>query len=281
MKSLFSHNYQLVGTDFAGRWGGQKADRHYVTLVRRALVGDGVGDSVLPGIDDLELRGRGEVTHPSALVESHVFHQRFGGTSLPLPAISLSHGYQSTIAWVADFIGQAMVDAGDRATEVTLDTLEALVLIDELDLHLHPKWQLTLVRSLKRAFPRVQFVATTHSPLVLAGLDDDEVWILDADERGSVTARPAGESARLMTSGGILQTFFGVERVDPDDTAGKLREFGFLASTPERTDDDERRLVELLEELKRLGVEPQWTPVERAEAASTPQEEPVEVEGKA
>jgi len=164
---------------------------------------------------------------------------------------------------VADLVGQAMVDAGESARNVALDTMGGIVLVDELDLHLHPKWRREFVRALKRTFPRVQFVATTHSPLVLAGLDEDEVWLLESGARGSVRARPAGETARLMTANGILRTFFGVDRVDPDDVGGKLREYGFLASMPRRSDEEERRMHELLAELKAPGVEPQWEPRER------------------
>lgn len=51
--------------------------------------------------------------------------------------------------------------------------MEGLVLIDELDLHLHPVWQQGLIAGLKHTFPRLQFVATTHSPLLLSGLEDE------------------------------------------------------------------------------------------------------------
>lgn len=47
------------------------------------------------------------------------------------------------------------------------------MLIDELDLHLHPVWQQGLIAGLKHTFPRLQFVATTHSPLLLSGLEDE------------------------------------------------------------------------------------------------------------
>jgi AAA15 family ATPase/GTPase len=54
-----------------------------------------------------------------------------------------------------------------------------VVLIDELDLHLHPKWQRHVVTDLKRVFPQIQFVATTHSPFIVQSLASDELINLD------------------------------------------------------------------------------------------------------
>lgn len=55
-----------------------------------------------------------------------------------------------------------------------------VVLIDELDLHLHPKWQRQVVGDLKKIFPKVQFVATTHSPFIIQSLDEGELMTLDS-----------------------------------------------------------------------------------------------------
>ena len=56
---------------------------------------------------------------------------------------------------------------------------EAVILIDELDLHLHPKWQKTIVGDLKRTFPNCQFIITTHSPQVLGELQPQEIRLLN------------------------------------------------------------------------------------------------------
>lgn len=53
------------------------------------------------------------------------------------------------------------------------------MLVDEMDLHLHPKWQRRVVRDLKRAFPKIQFVGSTHSPFILQSLEPGEVIDLD------------------------------------------------------------------------------------------------------
>ena len=55
---------------------------------------------------------------------------------------------------------------------------EAVVLVDEIDLHLHPKWQRQIVRNLTTAFPRCQFIVTTHSPLVIGEVPHERIQII-------------------------------------------------------------------------------------------------------
>jgi len=59
-----------------------------------------------------------------------------------------------------------------------LTSASAIVLIDELDAHLHPRWKMRIVSSLRKAFPQVQFIASTHDPLVLRGIRNNEVAVL-------------------------------------------------------------------------------------------------------
>ncbi|HYO70352.1 MAG TPA: AAA family ATPase [Archangium sp.] len=93
--------------------------------------------------------------------------------------------------------------------------MEGLVLIDEIDLHLHPKWQLGLIPTLKRVFPKLQFIVTTHSPMLLPGLSREEVVILGTDTEGNVIAHESPESPSLLTGSEIYRTFFGIDRLHP------------------------------------------------------------------
>ena len=86
----------------------------------------------------------------------------------------LSDGYHVYIALVADIARRAVmlneVDGADAPARV-----EGVVLIDELDLHLHPRWQRVALRGLRRAFPRLQLIVTTHSPQVLSSAENRHV----------------------------------------------------------------------------------------------------------
>lgn len=86
----------------------------------------------------------------------------------------LSDGYRNMIAMVADIAERAAVlnpHHGAGAAKLS----SGIVLIDELELHLHPSWQRTVVASLRRVFPRLQFIATTHSPQVVASVQRNQV----------------------------------------------------------------------------------------------------------
>ena len=73
----------------------------------------------------------------------------------------LADGYKSTFLWVTDFLGWALTSGRSLATDV-----DGIVIIDELEQHLHPKWQKQLIKTLREVWPRVQFFTSTHSPLV-------------------------------------------------------------------------------------------------------------------
>lgn len=98
----------------------------------------------------------------------------------------LGFGYQTTLTWLTDFckrMFELYPDAENPLHE------EAVVLVDEIDLHLHPKWQRDLVPTLSKIFPNVQFIVTTHSPHVLQSMEDVNLYVLRRDaESGEIEA---------------------------------------------------------------------------------------------
>jgi predicted ATP-binding protein involved in virulence len=92
------------------------------------------------------------------------------GRALPLSLTS--HGYRTVIAMVANIAYRCAV-LNPQFMAQAPDLTEGVVLIDELDLHLHPKWQRQVVESLCAAFPKLQFIATSHSPFIIQSLDPD------------------------------------------------------------------------------------------------------------
>ncbi len=91
----------------------------------------------------------------------------------------LSDGYRNLIGMVAD-IAYRCITLNPQLKEDAITEAEGVVLIDEVGLHLHPKWQRKVVEDLKRAFPKIQFIATTHSPFIVQSLNSSEVYNLDA-----------------------------------------------------------------------------------------------------
>jgi len=92
----------------------------------------------------------------------------------------LSDGYRNVIGMIAD-IAYRCIKLNPHLGKNAIKETPGIVLIDEIDLHLHPNWQRRIVDDLKNAFPRIQFIATTHSPFIVQSLKSEELIILDED----------------------------------------------------------------------------------------------------
>lgn len=246
----------LVGTGFANQFFDTPRFEPFIQALKKVFV----DNHLLPHVDTVELRGRGGVTQPGDLVRSHSFEFAFSGQKTKVPATWLSQGYQSTIAWIADLIGQMYLDIGEA---IPLEDMEGMVLIDELDLHLHPTWQVRLVPVLKRVFPRMQFIVTTHSPMLLPALERHEIVMLRLDENGDVVAEAPPASPKLMTGSEIYSSFFNIQKLYPSDLGDELRRYTYLSSDPTRTDEEDAEMLRLQKKLTEAGLDLGLPPVPR------------------
>ena len=216
LRSLFGAN--LIGTGFIELLG-EDLGRAFAKVLRSVFVAGGL----LPHVTALELRGRGGIRSSKDLIEAQRFEMDIHdaeGQSIRVPARWLSQGYQTLIAWLADVVGQILLEAGEP---VDAAEMEGLVLIDEIDLHLHPTWQLRLIPALKQVFPKLQFIATTHSAMVLPALAAEEVILLSQDEEGSVVAGPAARSPALLTGSELFDAFFEIHELHPSALGEKTQ----------------------------------------------------------
>jgi predicted ATP-binding protein involved in virulence len=99
-----------------------------------------------------------------------------------------------------------------------------LVLIDEIDLHLHPEWQQRVLLDLRHAFPRLQFVVTTHSPQVLSSIQPQCIRVLDNGEVRNVAFSQGARSSQ------VLEDVLGVRARPPIPIVDKLRNYLDLVS---------------------------------------------------
>lgn len=95
-----------------------------------------------------------------------------------IPFNYLSDGFRNMVAMVADIAHRASRLNPHLAANAGKETT-GVVLIDEIDLHLHPKWQRRVASDLQKAFPKLQFIATTHSPFILQSLEPGQVIDLE------------------------------------------------------------------------------------------------------
>jgi len=165
---------------------------------------------------------------------------------LPCPLNTLSAGQKMMLALVADIAIKAVTqnafllspdEIGTGPIPAVLAQTPGIVLIDELDVHLHPRWQRRVASDLKAIFPSIQFVCTSHSPQVIGELQPDEIRLLDGEYIGNPAYSFGIDSSR------ILEELMSTNRRDPSvDT-----DLATLAETIDREDFTEaKRLLEKL-----------------------------------
>jgi hypothetical protein len=121
------------------------------------------------------------------------------------PIESLSEGYRSVFVMTVDILRE-LIEHWSH-----LEQAQAVVLIDELETHLHPRWKMQVMTSLRRVLPRVQFIATTHDPLCLRGMDDGEVQVLQRSQSGQIAPLQGLPSVKGMTAEQLLTSdYFGL-----------------------------------------------------------------------
>jgi len=89
----------------------------------------------------------------------------------------LSEGYKSTIIWIFDLVSRLIENQNKINSELkSISEFEAIVLIDEVDLYLHPKWKYNFIHSIRKLFPNIQFIMITHSMVTILGASEDAVF---------------------------------------------------------------------------------------------------------
>lgn len=138
--------------------------RHKVRLeqIKELLTG-----GLLIDVDDIRF-----VSAPDPRPVAHVeFHTPYGW----VPLRRLGYGYQTLIAWVVDFASRMVERYPDSPNPLHEP---AIVVVDEIDLHLHPAWQRKLTGFLSERFPNTQFIATAHSPLTVQAAEGANLAVL-------------------------------------------------------------------------------------------------------
>ncbi|WP_290799435.1 AAA family ATPase [Flavihumibacter sp. UBA7668] len=112
----------------------------------------------------------------------------------------LSDGMKAVLNMVAEIAYRCVLLNGKLGQNAIVDS-PGIVLIDEIDMHLHPKWQKRIVADLKNAFPKLQFIVTTHSPFIVQSLKSDELLILDFDKVEGLDEDPNRHSIEEVSTG--------------------------------------------------------------------------------
>jgi predicted ATP-binding protein involved in virulence len=156
--------------------------------------------------------------HGSLVVE-HPDHGR-------LPLSVLSDGVRNMIALVADLAHRCIrlnPHFGESAAKLT----PGILLIDEVDMHLHPRWQQLVIGLLQKVFPAMQMVLSTHSPHVLSTVDVDSIRVIRVRDGQGVLETPTFQT-RGVESADVLATIMGVDPVPQVEEARWLSDYRAL-----------------------------------------------------
>ncbi len=166
-------------------------------------------------------------------------------------------GYKSTIGWVMDFIAWKML--ADKS--VKLSEMSGIVLLDEIEQHLHPKWQRHIVAKLREQFPLVQFVATTHSPLCVSGaadLDEKTYRLIRfvKNEDGKIEPVTLSPMEGMKADQVLTSEAFELSSTRNPETEKKLKRYGDLYLKDDLTSQEQEEFISLKRYLDETLPEP-------------------------
>lgn len=174
---------------------------------------------------------------------------KFDGDKQGTRISDLSAGYKTVIAVVLNIIREVL------KTWDSFKVAEGIVLIDEIGVHLHPKWKMKIVSHLREVFPALTFVITTHEPLCLRGINKGEVALMKLDENKRVIALTDLPSPKSLTVEQLITSkFFGLITSFDPKVEKKLNTFYLLKSKMNPTDEDIEQLEELQRELEDVNM---------------------------
>ena len=223
----------LLQLDYSQKSGSEKSQK------RLEKMHDLVRSDLFPGVTDFSFKKDGDNEHVVVVFSA--------GKDGDVRFDELGFGYQTTLTWLADFCKRMFELYPDAENPLQA---EAVVLVDEIDLHLHPKWQRDLVPTLSKIFPKVQFIVTTHSPHVLQSMEDVNLYVLRRHaESGEVAFEHCPRSDfRGWTVEDILSETMGLnEKIHSDYYNQQVEDFN------EALDEDNlQRAEKAYKELDRL-----------------------------
>ncbi len=219
-------------------------------LVLRRLGNTKVEEQIRKQIDLILMRSSEESTQ---LARSGIIEH--GRWTEDIPFGGWGEGHRATFTLLVDFLGWAAW----YDEEMLTNQVSGIVLIDEIEQHLHPSWQRRIIGSLQKQFPLVQFITTTNSPLCAAGTTDlpedtCDLFLLRR-EGDSVKSTGPHRPPRGLRADQILTSYlFGLETTRSDNVVQAIERYSKLKSKGSLTQQEQQELNRLYAELnKTLG----------------------------
>lgn len=171
--------------------------------------------------------------------------------SKEIPLSQLSSGYQNVIAITADIMRSIYEVEVDGVGHLA----EGVVLIDEIDAHLHPTWKMRIVGSLRKAFPYMQFIVTSHDPLCLRGMKTHEIAVMREDKGNIKVQSDLPDPNSLRIDQILTSDLFGMNSTIDVKHDELITKYESLLTAPLELDKREfNQIEEQLNELNYLGA---------------------------
>lgn len=192
----------------------------------------------------LSVEGDYEVIHRDYAVQRCFIVTKVAGGTVEsrTPLAHASSGYRSMLAMVCDIL-RALMNKKRNIYFQSFTSASAVVLIDEVEAHLHPRWKIQIMRALRLALPNVTFIATSHDPLCLRGMQENEVVVMQRVETGGNTAARLPVCVEPITQLPDL-TRLTVEQLLTSDF------FSLMSTDQPQTELNLARMSDLLAQLK-------------------------------
>ena len=156
------------------------------------------------------------------------------------PLSQISDGYRSIIAMICDIMAGLLEGLSDAKRA------NGIVLIDEIGAHLHPQWKMIIVSKLRRIFPMIQFIVSSHEPLCLRGLEKNEVALVTKHNKKVRVDNIERSPSKYRVDQLLTSEFFGLDSTIDPDINREFQQYYAMLSQPE-----EERDQELFRKLKR------------------------------
>ncbi len=140
---------------------------------------------------------------------------------------ALSDGYQSYIGWIADLLYHICLTASGK-TKIT--EICGVVMVDEIDLHLHPEWQRSVIPRISEALPNLQFIFTTHSPIVAGSLNRENIFVMETTDSGASVVKQYDEHIYGLSADEVLlSSYFKLRTTRAEPFVDELKELSVKA----------------------------------------------------
>ena len=168
-----------------------------------------------------------------------------------VPMSQLSDGFQNVAAWIGDLLYQITEVFNDYKTPLKT---RGLLLVDEVDLHLHPRWQRDILAFLRQKLPNFQVVATTHSPITTQQANENELHYIERRGRSLKLHQFTGMPIAMLLHQLVMSDVFGLASDESVVMEKKKARYKTLCNARQLTDTEKKEMEKLEKELRDMPV---------------------------